>query len=501
MARTPGHLDSRGLEALGRHVVGSDWQRLLEQASELRHAGHYTEAILAYERLLSLRPDLPDSWYNLAWLYRQERRFDEALAAYDRALAFGVSAPEEVHVNRAVILGDHLARSDLATAELQAALGCNPIYVPALLNLGNLHEDLGQLERARAAYHRALDADPDNCLVLARLAGVASDEDSPEYIRTLQARLSQPRLAPADRADLGFALGRLLDRASDFDAAFTAYSSANAANRASAGPAALYDRAAHEQFVSRIIAACPAPALDDGSDQTAAPLFILGMFRSGSTLTEQILGAHGMVTAAGELDLVPSLVRTIEPYPEAAGQLDRRAADRLREHYLAALPSTSAERLRTDKRPDNFLHIGLIKRLFPAARILHTVRNPLDNLLSLYFLQLDPRMSYAHDLGDAAHWYMQYQRLMAHWQSLYPKDILEVNYERLVADPRPAVERILRFCGLPWQDSCLDFDRQPNVVKTASVWQVREPLHNRSVERWRNYEQHLEILRRTIGSG
>ncbi len=208
-----------------------------------------------------------------------------------------------------------------------------------------------------------------------------------------------------------------------------------------------------------------------------------------------------MVTAGGELDLIPSLVSLIEPYPEAAARLDPGAVDMLRKRYLDGLPAAAPNRVRTDKRPDNFLHIGLIKRLFPAARILHTVRNPLDNLLSLYFLQLDPRMSYAHDLGDAVHWYMQYQRLMAHWQALYPNDILEVNYEKLVDDPRPAIERILRFCGLAWQDSCLDFHRQPNVVKTASVWQVREPLHRRSVERWRNYEQHLAIVRRTIGSG
>jgi tetratricopeptide (TPR) repeat protein len=482
-------------------VVGADWQRLLEQASGLRRAGRPAEAIRAYERLLSLRPDLPDSWYNLAWLYRQERRFDEALEAYERALALGVSAPEEVHVNRAVILGDHLARSDLAMAELQAAFRCNPAYGPALLNLGNLHEDLGQLEEARAAYRRALNAEPDNCLALARFAGVAGAESSPEFIRKLQVRLSDPGLELADRADLGFALGRLFDQAGDFDTAFCAYSAANAANRASAGPAALYDRAAQEQLVSRIVAAFPEPDLDDGSDQAVAPLFIVGMFRSGSTLTEQILASHPMVAAGGELDLIPGLASMIEPYPEAVAQLDPGAVDRLRQRYMEGLPSASPERLRTDKRPDNFLHIGLIKRLFPAARILHTVRNPLDNLLSLYFLQLDPRMSYAHDLGDAAHWYLQYQRLMAHWQALYPRDILEVNYERLVADPRPAIERILRFCGLPWQDECLDFHRQPSVVKTASVWQVRQPLYRRSLERWRNYERHLATVRRTIGAG
>ena len=216
------------------------------------------------------------------------------------------------------------------------------------------------------------------------------------------------------------------------------------------------------------------------------------MFRSGSTLAEQILARHEAVTPGGELGLVPSIARELRPYPEAAASAPPEAVADLRAAYLQALRRVHpGGGLVTDKRPDNFLHIGLIKRLFPEARIVHTVRNPLDNILSLYFLHLDPGMAYAQDLGDAAHWYRQYRRLMAHWRKLYPDDIHDLDYDALVADPKPRIEALLDFCGLPWRDACLSFHEADNAVRTASAGQVREPLYRRSSGRWRHYERHL----------
>jgi hypothetical protein len=148
----------------------------------------------------------------------------------------------------------------------------------------------------------------------------------------------------------------------------------------------------------------------------------------------------------------------------------------------------------TDKRPDNFLHVGLIKRLFPHAKIIQTRRNRLDNLLSLYFLHLDPDMAYALDLADAAHWYGQYERLMAHWKSLYSNDIFEVNYDELVRSPEPLVESLLAFLGLEPEDGMLDFSTKDRPVRTASVWQVRKPLHATSSGRSRNYASQLKAV-------
>ncbi len=223
------------------------------------------------------------------------------------------------------------------------------------------------------------------------------------------------------------------------------------------------------------------------------------MFRSGSTLVEQILARHSQVIPGGELELIPALAAKIRPYPEAVRDSDAATIAAWRQAYLDGLPERpSSERAITDKRPDNFLHIGLIKTLFPSAKIIHTFRNPLDNLISLYFVHLDPRMAYALDLEDAAHWYSQYQRLMAHWRGLYPADIVDVDYDALVSDPRAEIEALTAACGLPWQEALLDAHRSTQPVKTASVWQVRQPIHARSSGRWRNYARQLEDARKQL---
>jgi hypothetical protein len=220
------------------------------------------------------------------------------------------------------------------------------------------------------------------------------------------------------------------------------------------------------------------------------------MFRSGSTLAEQILGAHSRVAVGGEFAFLPTVVRTeLAPFPTTMATLPQERLDALAGRYLEAVARLfpHGERV-TDKRPDNFLYIGLIKSLFPDARIVHTVRDPLDNCLSIYFLHLDHGMSYALDLADIAHYYVQYRRLMAHWKTLYGADIFDLDYDALVREPRATIERLTQFCRLEWEDACLSFEQSAKAVKTASVWQVREPLYQRSSGRWRNYAAHIAQL-------
>lgn len=474
---------------------------LLRRAVELQRAGRIGEAIDAYERLLALRPDLPDSWYNLGYLQRWAGQFEAALASYQQALDRGVGQPEEVHLNRGVIFADHLARGDAAETELKAALTINPRYGPALLNLGNLHEDRGDREEARKAYERVLGLEPGNSLALTRLAGLTtiSSPDDP-VIGRLREAIARPIAMAADRADFGFALGQALDAAGAYDEAFAAYGAANEASRASADPPVRYDAKGHEAFVDRLIQAFPASLVRVGGTPSEAPIFICGLFRSGSTLTEQILASHSKITAGGELNLLPALIQAkLQPYPEAAAKADPAKLDRLRSAYLDKLWAIHPEAdLVTDKRPDNFLHIGLIKSLFPDAKIVHTRREAIDNILSIYFLHLDHGMPYALDLLDTAHWHGQYRRLMAHWKALYPEDIYDLDYEELVGEPRPTIERLLAFCGLEWEDACLSFHEADTSVRTASVWQVRQPIYRRSAGRWRHYERHLEAVRAVI---
>ncbi len=475
--------------------MASALETMLSDAARLRGEGNAVAAVAAYERLLARFPDLPDSWYNLALLQRQLGIYEPALSSYQQALNRAVREPEEVHLNRAVIYADCLLLPDDAERELRSALVLNPNYVPALINLGNLCEDRGDRDSATALYHKALASDPECWDALARLANLARAPapDDP-LIARLRDALARPDVAPADKANLGFALGRVLDAASAYDEAFAAYADANRMSRASASPGrGGYDRARQERLVDALIAAFPAPR--PAGSAARAPIFICGMFRSGSTLAEQVLAAHPRVTPGGELPLLPAIAAELGPFSTAAAQASHERLVGLANRYIASLASLfPGADLVTDKRPDNFLYVGLIKALFPAAKIVHTVRDPLDNCLSVYFLHLDHSMPYALDLMDTAHFYTQHRRLMIHWKSLYGADIHEFDYDAFVAAPRPTLERLLSFCGLDWNENCLSFHRHQGIVKTASLWQVREPLYKSSSGRWRRYERHVAEL-------
>ena len=474
---------------------------MVREAVLLDRQGRLPEAITAYQRVLTHWPALADCWYSLAILQRKTRQFPAALASYQRALDLGVRRPEEVHLNRGVIYSDDLRRDDAAECELLAALALNPDYVPALMNLANLHEDLGRRAPAQAAYEQILALDPSCLEALARYANLRTFEGPRDpLIAQLRRALAEPGASAADRASLGFALGRALDASGCYEAAFVAYTQANRDSRSSAAPGTgRYERRAMERRVDALIgsfaAATPAQAFS-GQVVPPSPIFICGMFRSGSTLVEQMLAGHPRVTAGGELDLLPRIAH------EVLGSFSESFAAAL----SSRLPAYAARYLDTigklfpgaefvtDKRPDNFLYIGLIKLLFPAAKIVHTSREPLDNCLSIFFLHLDQRLSYALDLTDIGHYYREYRRLMAHWKTLYGADILDLNYDSLVREPAPSVETLLAFLGLHWDERCLTVPASGRAIRTASVWQVRDALHRRSSGRARHYMRELAEL-------
>lgn len=480
-------------------------QALVGEAARLTAEGRLLEAVSLYQRVLTRWPEQPDCWYNLGLLQRRLRQYDAALEAYARALRHGVSRPEEVHLNRAVIYADCLRRDEAAERELRAALAIQPDYLPALHNLANLHEDLGRRAAALAVYERILELDAHAFEALARYALLKGAADEALTAR-LRAALAHPAARAADQASVGFALARRLEAAGEYAEAFAAAAAANQASRASAAPGTRYDRAAHEHFIDAVIAAFPrvrrlAPIAAGERPAAAAvypgPIFICGMFRSGSTLTERLLAGGAGVANAGELDLLAYLVHgTLAPFPAAMTSVSDGVLVQLAQHYLAGIAARFPGAARvTDKWAENFVYVGLIRTLFPQARIVHTTRDPFDTCLSIFFLHLDQRMPWALDLLDIGHYYRQYRRLMAHWQSLYGADILEFDYDALVRDPRPAAQRLFEFCGLKWSEASLDFAQLGGSVKTASAWQVREGLYQRSSGRAQHYAHELTELR------
>lgn len=485
---------------------------LLQHASQLHRQGRLVEAIETFRRALALQPDASDGWYELGYALRADGRFEDALSAYARALELGVRNPEEVHVNRGVIFSDHLRQDDEAARELHAALALAPGYLPALLNLGNLHEERGEREQALACYTRAIEgaasADPAQqeyrLEALARSAKLrpARSLDDP-LIGQLRDATSAP-VSRVVRANLFYALGQTYERLGDFDQAFEAFAKAN--RWLLREPGRRYDPARTERFMDALIGTFDSfdASVPRRIHDRAEPLFICGMFRSGSTLIEQVLAAHPQVTAGGELDYLRRLAFSrLMPFPQAMATPDPARDAALAEEYLAHLdlvfPDAGDSAYITDKRPDNFVLIGLIKRLFPSARIIHTVRNPLDTGLSIFMQHLNLQVAgYAADLGDIGHYYGQYQRLMGHWKSLYGDSILEFDYDAFVRDPRPSLERLFAFLELPFDERCLQFHAAGGTVKTASYWQVRQPLHANASGRWQHYAKHLAPLRRSL---
>jgi tetratricopeptide (TPR) repeat protein len=489
-------------------ILNGSCEEMVAAASLLDAQGRTEEAITAYEHLLQHWPGLPDCWFNLAVLQRKTARYTRALASYQEALERGVTLPEEVHVNRGVIYTDGLNQYDAAERELKKALQLNPLYVPALINYANLHEDLGRRELAAEVYERVLVLTPEEPQMLARYAGLKkfTDPDDP-MIERLRKALQQEKLSAADRASVEFAFGRALDAVGAYDSAFEAYRMANRHSRESVPPeVGYYDLASEEDFTRRLIEAFPArnaardvPATGAGAARPE-PIFICGMFRSGSTLIEQLLGGHPQVAAAGELDFLPRAVQTqLAPFPGSMASVAPTELRRLALEYKQTLADLFPKAdFVTDKRPDNYLYIGLIKALFPRAKIIHTTRDALDNCLSIYFLHLDQRMAYALDLMDVGHHYRQYLLLMAHWKQLYGDDILDLNYDAMVREPKLQMEQLLGFLGLPWDERCLRVPPLGRAVKTASVWQVREPLYQTSSGRSRFYARQTAELRRYL---
>ena len=479
-------------------ISSNDVRTIRAAAAQRLREGRADEAAPLFRRLAELQPGQPNHWFNLGYSLRASRQYQEALKAYAEALKHGVTSPEDVYVNRAAILSEHLHDMAAAAAELREAVEANPRALLAWINLGGLSDDLGDTAAARRAYENALKADPSSGRAMGRLAAIDVHEGKIDAaINALRDALERAA-RPDDRAELLFALGNALDASRQFGDAFQTITEANRIAAAIQPSNLRYDPQAQQRLVDALIA-MPAGETAGPFPAEGSPIFICGMFRSGSTLVEQLLARHPKITAGGELEFIPAMVEEdLRPYPQA---LSEAAAERLRElrdKYLEQLRRLypNAERV-TDKRPDNVLHVGLIKALFPDARIVHTRRNPLDNILSAFFLYFGDAVPYSLRLEEIAHYFTQYRRLLDHWKDRFGSDIRDVDYDALVANPRAELQPLIGFLGLEWDEACLRHD-PADAVRTASNWQVRKALHAKSSGRWRNYARELEPIRRNL---
>ena len=450
-------------------------------------------AIVFYERLLERRPGFADAWFSTALMYKHALRYDDALAAYEKSIELGIDNEQEVWSNLGVLYSE-MRNVDKAREMYEQALEIDSNYVPALFNLAGLHEETGERQAAVELYERILAAEPRHWDSLARLAQArkVTDADDP-IIEQLEAGTRAAAGDLLQQEGLFFALGNVMDSLGNYKDAFTAYTSANELGKRRSQP---YDAQVTAQAIDELIHLFDRDWIEQHATASkASPIFICGMFRSGSTLVEQMLGAHPEITSGGELEFLLWLIkRNLAPYPQRVTEVSAAELEPLSDEYVRLTAQLFPDvRNVTDKRPDNFLHLGLVKALFPQSRIVYTKRSKPDNCLSVYFQQLGG-LNYATGLDTTADYYDQHVRLMDHWMACFGDSIHTVEYEEVVRSPEPVLRALLEYLGLPWDDRCLDFTRSSAAVKTASVWQVREGLHQASSGRWTNYADYAPQL-------
>jgi tetratricopeptide (TPR) repeat protein len=462
-------------------------------AIALLHVWQIDEAMALCRRALELRPGYAEAANNLGTGYSDLSQTEQAETWYRQALTFNPDFAE-AHASLGFALR-RLQRPEEAEACARSALAINPQLIEAQALLAELTADQGDFVTAERILKEASSREPDAPSPLANIAGLhkMTHEDA-EWLASVRRVLSRP-LPPRHEVALRYALGKYFEDLGDADEAFAQYRRANDLSRQykpkydAAGQTRTVDLAIetyNEEWVNRA----------RRSPQSARAVFVVGAQRSGTTLAEQILASHPAVFGAGEQVFWSTKSLSIRPLSYDSDLSDASVCA-LAEEYLQRLGRLSSDATRVvDKLSGNYMFLGLIHAALPHARFIHMRRDPIDSCLSIYCHPFSLGHPYTYALEDLAHYYREYTRLMAHWRSILPRDVLlEVPYEGLVADPEYWNRKMIDFIGLPWDARCMrHHETNRPVIVHNSRWQVRQRIFKGSVERWRRYEKYLAPL-------
>ncbi len=423
-----------------------------------------------------------------------------ALECFDRAIALEPDNPQTHYLRGATLAPAALTHE--AIEAYQACLALRPTHVGALLGLGHLLKAVGRYDDAVASYDACIRHRPDLGETYWSLANLKTYRFSDVTVAEMARRVAGGGLTAQSEVNFLFALGKAHEDRGEFEQAWKYYKAGNSKQRSTVA----YDPVQVESMNDRLVRVFdgdflrsrPGVGLAD-----PAPIFILGLPRSGSTLLEQILASHSQVEGTSELPYISRVAGWLNRnradginYPEAARELAPANFRSLGEDYLGYARvhrRTGAPRF-IDKMPNNFPHVGFMSLILPNAKIIDARRHPLDACLSCYRQLFAKGQNFTYDLTEIGEYYLQYQRLMDHWGEVLPGKVLTVQYEEVVSDFEVQVRRLLEFCGLPWEDACLRFYESDRPVRTPSSEQVRQPIYDRSVGHWRNYAEHVDEL-------
>ena len=525
------------------HQLAPDAAELAEQyGSLLAYAGLFHEALAPLQRAAALQPAKASAWYLLGLALLRSTQALEALTPLRRAQSldpgdpriraalaeaeFAAGFPEDAlpllraqhqadpaHLDTLLKLGETLSRLDEhqdALAHYTAALAAGAPPADLHMALAQAREDVGDRDGAARSYAEALRHRPDWAFPIAGLLGVLRDKAGDDLLDAARRQLADPGTTDQDRALLGYALGKVDDARGRHPEALASWVVANDARRKMVGA---HDEARLEALRDRIIAASSGDMPHDAiprDDDGGRPVFIVGMPRSGTTLTEQILASHPRAHGCGELPHVSLLARHLPRmagsslgWPELTRQAQPDVVLAARARYLArARRHAPADALRlVDKAPLNFFQLDLVARMFPEARVVWCRRDPRDVAVSIYAENFSLEESFATDMRAIGHFISVQHALMQHWLATSPLPIHTLDYERLVTDLEGEARKLVEFVGLPWDDACLAFHSNDRGVQTPSRWQVKQPAHTRSIGRWRNYADAIQPLLERLPAG
>ena len=518
-------------------VSAADIRSMLFQGIELQKKGGLGLAADVYRSVLEAQPNNPDALHLLGTVAMASGQVDGALDLFKRAASAKPTDPAircnlanalmekddyanaEFHLRKALKLAPRLPSALCFLAGCLAMKGDKqgakrlyeevlarlPEDAQALIGYADLFVTLGEMENARAVYRKAITANAAPAIALAGLAACERlAKDSPEA-KEIARYLRNPGLRQVDYLNLSYAAGQIAEAAGGYDEAFAHFSHAKALGASS------FDIEAHRREIGTFKNVFSRQFFAERAKLghlSSRPVFVVGMPRSGTTLTEQIISRHPQAAAAGELRDLAHLAGSLglsdddaRNFAKRLNKLTRPEARELAGRYLAALDrvSTVAHRV-TDKMPQNFLYIGLIALLFPNARIIHCCRDPLDTCVSCFTMHLKGHNhAYAGDLRTLGLYYREYMSLMAHWREVLPVPIYDLDYERLIDAPEEQIPKLIEFVGLPWDPACLTPQESARAVTTLSRMQVRQPIYRTSVGRWRRYEKHIGPLKAALG--
>jgi tetratricopeptide (TPR) repeat protein len=497
------HRLKRFEEALGSFdcalTARSDYaEALFHRGKTLYELKRFEDALASYDRALVVRPDYAEVLSNRGNTLKDLERFEEALASYDRALKVRPDFAQ-AHNNRGVALKE-LMRFEEALASYDRALTVRPELAEAHNNRGIALMQLGRLSQARGAFERAVELAPDKTKYRRDLGNIVVGD---AHLAALE-KLAEDgaALSVGDRIELHFALGKAYDDQGRHAEAFSQWLDGNALQRQQI----TYSEATTLGMLDRVRAAFTSELIrtrQNAGNASPVPVFVIGMARSGSTLVEQILASHPKVFGGGELQHFEAAMKGIRKtpdglttFPEVVSGMTGEDYRNLGTRYLAGTAHLSPGAAHvTDKMLGNFMFAGLIHLALPNAPVIHTVRDPVDTCLSCFSKLFTTAQNHTYDLAELGRYYRHYQALMAHWHRILPPGrILDVRYEDVVTDLEGQARRIITHCGLNWDPRCLAFHQTQRPVLTASAVQVRQPIYDNAVGRWRAYEEFLGPL-------